>query len=139
MGTQDLLGLRVLARAGDPHQHLVQPDAGDRRGVEVGLQDLGAFAGVEPGGLVGGLRGGALDGSVRERLRPPFSEHRVLTAVDRVPHQLRGAGGGVERVENRDRPAVALPGLQGEEQILGLREGHQRATGRIEQCGHQQV
>ena len=91
---QDLGRVGGGGRVRDPAQHVVEGAAGQRGGVEVGLEDLGGLGGVEAGGVVAVAAGdGAVDGAGGERLRAAFGDHRVDTAVDRVPDQLRQPGG----------------------------------------------
>ena len=68
---------------------------------------LGGLGGVEAGRVVAVPAGDRpLDGAGGERLRPPFGDHRVDTAVDRVPHQLRQPAGQTERVQHHARPVL---------------------------------
>ena len=140
VGAQDLLGPHVVSGVGDPLEDVIEGRLGECGGVEVGLEDLGALAGVEPGSLVAGLGGGAADRSGCEGARPSFGEHRVLTPGDGVPDESRGAGGEVEGVEDRDRSiGLLLACVQGEEEIVGFGEGDQGGAGGVEQCGGEKV
>ena len=140
VGAQDLLGPHVVSGVGDPLEDVIEGRLGECGGVEVGLEDLGALAGVEPGSLVAGLGGGAADRSGCEGARPSFGEHRVLTPGDGVPDESRGAGGEVEGVEDRDRSiGLLLACVQGEEEIVGFGEGDQGGAGGVEQCRGEKV
>ena len=57
VGAEDLFGADVVEGVGDPAEHVVEGEVGQGCGVKVGLEDFGAFAGVEACGLVTGSPG----------------------------------------------------------------------------------
>ena len=140
MGAEDLLGVYGVERVGDPFEDLLEGPPGERRGVEEGLQHLGALGGVEPGCLVAGALGHrAAHRPGGEGLRPPFGHHRVLAAVHGIPDELGKSGHEVEGVEHRDGPVPRPAAVDGEQQVLRLGERHQRRAGVGEQGGREQV
>ena len=140
MGAQHLLRLRCVVWIGNPPEDVLEGAAAECGGVEVGLQHLGALGGVEASCLVACASGhGSSDGAGGERLGAALCGHRVLAPGDRVPHQLRCAGHEVEGVEHRHRSAVRAAMLDGEQEVLGLGERHQRRAGVGQQRGREQV
>ena len=131
---QDLGGFVGGERAGDPFQEPVEGVAGEGGGVEVALQHLGGFGGIEPGCGVAGAAGGAgLDGAGGERLGASFGDEGVDAADDRVPDEFGQPVGLGERVEHHGGPVVAAAGGVGQQQVVDLGEGDQRRAG----CGEQ--
>ncbi len=138
VAAQDFAGVAGLARVGDPLQDVVQGAAGQGGGVEVGLDHLGGFGGVEPGGVVAVGGRATLDGAGGEGFGAAFGDHRVDATVDRVPHQGGEAGGQPERVQHRDRAVFGAAG-DGQQQVIGLGQGDQRGTGRRQQRRGEQI
>ena len=140
VSAQDLLRLARVAGIGQPGQHPVQGVPLQRCCVEVRLEHLGAFRGVEPGRLITRTTGhGASYRSRCEGLGAALGDHRVLAPLDGVPDQLGYAGREVEGVEYRHGAVASLSVSDGEEEVLGLGQGHQRRPWGIEEGRGQQV
>ena len=141
VGAQDLLGLVGVAGVGDPLQHVLERcgRSGRRRGSR-------PAAPWRPRRRRSGPRrrrasgDRALDGAGGERLGPPLGDHRVGAAGDRVPHQLRQPR-APGRTGRAPRPAGCrlARGVEGEQQVVGLGQRHQRRARRVQQRRGQQV
>lgn len=86
--TQDLCGVRGRQRFGHPGQD-AQTSPGQRRSVEIPLQDLRSLRRVEAGRIVRvAARNRSLDGASSERLGASLSNQGINASADRVPHHF---------------------------------------------------
>jgi hypothetical protein len=87
---QNLGRLAGARRVRHPTQHIVQAASGERGCVEERLDHFCCLGGIEPGSVVAipAARRG-LDRASGKRFSTTFGHHRIDTAPDRIPHQLR--------------------------------------------------
>ena len=140
MGPQDLLRLGGVVRVGDPHQDVVQRCTGERCRVEVRLQHLGRLRSVEPSRLVACAAGHRpADGSRGERLGPALGVIESAQPSTGSHTSAGDAGREVERVEDVNGPITSRPRPDGQVEILGLSQRHERGTRSAQQRGCEQV
>jgi hypothetical protein len=138
---QENLGwLAGAHRIRDPTQYIVQAASGERGGVEERLDDFRRLGGIEAGGVVtvpAARR--CLDCAGGERFSAPLRHHRIDTARDRIPHQLRQSSRKTERIEYQTGPTIPRPHRKTQQKIIDLGQGHQRRARGVQQSGGQKI
>ena len=139
MRPQDLQRLRRRARAGNPSQHVIHGAAGQRRRMEEAHQHLRRLGGVEACRVITCPVRGRADRAGSERLRPTLSSNPIHAPDQRIPHQLGQARRQIERVQHHARPAIPDSSRPRQQQIIRLRQRHQRCTRRPNQRRREHV
>jgi hypothetical protein len=87
--------------------------------VEERLDHFCCLGGIEPGSVVAvPATQGGLDGASGKRFGATFGHHRIDTARDRIPYQLRQSPGQAERVEYQTWPIIARSDWETKKKII---------------------